>query len=183
MRLEGTAARTSHRPRWRQEMPGPVAASSFATAEVSIATLPPNRHARIPHKAMSVPTPANAQAQIRLWSGKPHTGSTTNGYASSEARLPRLLAAYSRYGSDCDAHLVMENQRCNNGALAEATTNGAPTRADSKARSQMTGVPWVGGCDSEGIVIGSVRVASTRSVACRPTCAGRVSREIRCAYP
>ena len=58
--------------------------------------------------------------------------------------LPRLLAAYRKYGSRAAGWLVPANHRCSKGAVVLTTKKGSPVVSNSTANSQGIGLDSVG---------------------------------------
>src|SRR4030095_1948976 len=91
-------------------------------------------------------------------------GSMRNGYASNAAKLPRLLAAYRKYGFCAAVCLVPANQRCSIGAPADSAKNGRPNEIVSRPSSQPIGSAIPGGWDQEaGTWIGRTDTAEPSS--------------------
>ena len=96
--------------------------------------------------------------------------------------LPRLLAPYRKYGSCPAGWPLAANHFCSRGAVDETTRKGRPTHQASRAISQNTGVPSVGGVQPGPIAIGRVSAATVRNARWSATCRRRQSqRLIRCA--
>src|SRR5262245_13713417 len=99
MRLDGTAASRSQRS-WVVQCGGgssavvagrrtPGAGCRAGGAKTTARPQAKIRNAR----------PTNPTAQSQAWLTSFRLGSTTNGYATRASRLPKLLAAYRKYGS------------------------------------------------------------------------------------
>ncbi len=66
--------------------------------------------------------------------------------------LPRLLAAYKKYGSRAEAIGSDANHRCSNGAVVETTKNGRPTCSVMVRRTHHTGLSEAEGCPSPALM-------------------------------
>src|SRR5215510_11740681 len=71
--------------------------------------------------------------------------------------LPRLLAAYRKYGSPAARWPVAVNHFWSSGALVETTKKGSPTATVSTPRSHGMGLPWLGGIHPGGTPMGRIR--------------------------
>src|SRR5213592_287446 len=61
------------------------------------------------------------------------------GYASKATKLPKLLAAYKKYGSRAETCCVRLNQCCSNGPLVETVKKGNPTTTSMVRSSHQNG--------------------------------------------
>src|SRR5262245_18733699 len=92
------------------------------------------------------------------------------GYASSATMLPRLLAAYRKYGLAADGWPVSLNQRCSRGAPVDNMKNGAPSDTTSRPASHHTDISDPVGRHLDATATGSVRNVSAHSAICRMDC-------------
>src|SRR5688572_7098515 len=100
--------------------------------------------------------------------------------------LPRLLAAYRKYGSEADRSRVCENQCCNKGAVDDTTKNGPPTATSRRNSSDGTGVRSTGGVQPAGMAIGRSSDTESSRLRLMRTCARMDRRPLRTsayAYP
>src|SRR5262245_10197986 len=112
-------------------------------------------------------------------------GSITAGYATSASRLPRLLAAYRKYGSAEDRWPNLENQDCNSGALDATTKNGSPIITSSRTTIPKNGysdpcgarvrIGLTGACVKRTITAIATR-GTARTNRCTRDCRSRPSR-------
>src|SRR5215207_11109886 len=92
------------------------------------------------------------------------------GYATSAAMLPRLLAAYRKYGFAAAGWPDSLNQRCSSGAPVDNMKNGAPSETVSSPASHHTGISEPFGLHPDATAIGSVRNVSPNSTSCSSDC-------------
>src|SRR5688500_1278771 len=97
--------------------------------------------------------------------------------------LPRLLAAYRKYGFAAAGCPDSANQRCRRGAPVDSMKNGAPNDTVSSAASHHTGISDPVGFHPAATATGSVRNVNTNRASCRIDCLRTSSqRVVTCAY-
>src|ERR671910_760614 len=67
----------------------------------------------------------------------------------SATMLPRLLAAYRKYGFAAAGCPDSANHRCSKGAPVDSMKNGAPSETVSSAASHQTGISEPVGCQPD----------------------------------
>ncbi len=77
--------------------------------------------------------------------------------------LPRLLAAYRKYGFAAEGWPVSLNQRCRSGAPVDSMKNGAPSDTARSPASHQTGISEPVGRHPDATATGSVRNVSANS--------------------
>jgi hypothetical protein len=96
--------------------------------------------------------------------------------------LPRLLAAYRKYGFAADGWPVSLNQRWSSGAPVDNMKNGAPSETANKPASHHTGISDPVGRHPDATATGSVRNVSANRAICRTDCLRTSShRLVTCA--
>src|SRR5438445_7990985 len=84
--------------------------------------------------------------------------------------LPRLLAAYRKYGSLADGCPVAANHFCNSGALVDTTRNGNPTEITSRPSTAGMGLTSAGGAQASDTAIGNTSSGSNNRTKCSSAC-------------
>src|SRR6476660_2568838 len=97
--------------------------------------------------------------------------------------LPRLLAAYRKYGFGASGWPDSLNHRCSSGAPVDNMKNGAPSETASSAASHHTGIAEDVGRQPDATATGSVRKVSANRTICSTDCVRTAShRLVTCAY-
>src|SRR5262245_4437918 len=110
--------------------PSPLGSASLGTGDAAPAP-PSATTARCltmtAHAAISTSRTTYPTVHDRLCPASVSDGSSSTGYASSAAMLPRLLAAYRKYGLVAFGCPVRLNHRWSSGAPVDSMKNGAPS--------------------------------------------------------
>ena len=191
IRLDGTKAYPTQRRRSNPDGDGPVeSGAAFGRAGGGRSGL----FAATAQNVTSTNSSANPPVQSQACWISVSCGSIRTGYASSEIRLPALLAAYRKYGSLADSCPVKVNHFCSSGALVETTRNGRPIDTLSSSSTPKIGYDSPVGASEGKTATGEWSGASTlmprsqtravpRTTRCNRVCGRAASRDVTvCEY-
>src|SRR6266446_7051675 len=85
-------------------------------------------------------------------------------------RLPRLLDAYRKYGSRASGSVVVANQRCSSGALADSAKNGSPIETMRVQDTEASGRIGEMGIHPVSTRTGSTTSGNARINKCNAAC-------------